>query len=56
MGKTYKDKNKWEKKRDREGKDAATEPRKSKRPRYEEVLPEGDQLDPYELYDFDDYE
>lgn len=60
MGKTYKDKNKWDRKQkmNRDGSDDSLRETKNrtKRMKYEELLPEGDQLDPYEQYDFEDYE
>lgn len=60
MGKTFKDRNKWDRKqKDREGQadNSLRETRKGRKARHhEELLPEGDQLDPYEQYDFEDYE
>lgn len=54
MGKTYKDKNKWDRKQrvNRDGSDdSLRESRnKSKKIRFDEVLPDGDELDPYEEY------
>lgn len=57
MGKTYKDRNKWERKQ----RDKDIEGRGGKRPtkkrhEREEIIPEDEPLDPYELYDYEDYE
>lgn len=57
MGKTFKDRNKWERKqrdKDMEGKAGKRQPRK--RHELTEIIPEDDVLDPYELYDYEDYE
>lgn len=59
MGKTYKDQNKYDRKRrERQGEDESLrEHRKGggKR-RYEEIIPDDDELDPYEHlnYDYED--
>jgi hypothetical protein len=54
MGKTYKDKNKWDRKQrvNRDGSDDSLRESKgkSKRIRFDEVLPDGEELDPYEDY------
>lgn len=54
MGKTYKDKNKWDRKQrvNRDGSDDSLRESKSKnkKHRYDEVLPAGEELEPYEEY------
>ena len=57
MGKTYKDRNKWERKQ----RDKEMEGRNGKRPtkkrhEREEIIPDDEPFDPYELYDYDEYE
>lgn len=58
MGKTYKDQNKYERKRkqrDNEEEMLRAQKRKPKRHVFDEIIPEDDELDPYELLDYDDY-
>lgn len=56
MGKTYKDQRKYDKKTRRRDEDTAGKevPRKNKK-HYEEIFPDEDQLDPYEMYDYEEY-
>lgn len=58
MGRTFKDQHKWEKKqRGREDTEALLREgkRKGKKHLYAEIIPEDDELDPYELIDYRDY-
>lgn len=57
MGNTWKDQRKWERKqREKEEPSRTPKPRKNRR-HYDEIIPEGDSLDPYEALDYiDDYE
>jgi len=55
MGKTYKDQKKWDKKREKESDGISKIPSKrANRKPHEEIIPEGDVLDPYEELDYDD--
>ncbi len=54
MGKTHKDQHKYDRKHRREDNDIARTPRKPKHRPYDEIIPEGDELDPYEELDYDD--
>lgn len=52
MGKTYKDKRKWEKKQqEREELVRIAQDKKLTRKRLKEILPDGDEPDPYEEYE-----
>lgn len=59
MGKTYKDQNKYERKRrQRDGDEDMFRSQKrhgKKHTHYEEIIPDEDELDPYEHLDYDDY-
>jgi hypothetical protein len=57
MGKTYKDQRKYDaKRRDREDNFERTERKNRNRP-YDEVIPDDEELDPYEELDYDyDYD
>lgn len=55
MGKTYKDQKKWDKKNERETDGISkVPPKRSHRKHQEEIIPDGDILDPYEELDYDD--
>lgn len=57
MGKTYKDQRKYEKKvRHREEDTAGKSVPRKNRKHYEEIIPDDEPLNPYEIYDYDDYE
>lgn len=57
MGKTYKDQRKYEKKvRHREEDMAGKSVPRKNRKHYEEIIPDDEPLNPYEIYDYDDYE
>jgi hypothetical protein len=55
MGKTYKDQNKWDRKRNKRDEDPMKEPRKTAKNRLDEIIPSDDELAPYEEYDYEDY-
>ena len=55
MGKTYKDQNKWDRKRNKRDEDPVKEPRKTAKNRLDEIIPPDDELAPYEEYDYEDY-
>jgi hypothetical protein len=55
MGKTYKDQNKWDRKRTKRDDDPVKEPRKTAKNRLDEIIPPDDELAPYEEYDYEDY-
>lgn len=55
MGKTFKDQRKYDKKQRERDDDFARTPRKNSRHRpYDEIIPDEDELDPYEALDYDD--
>jgi hypothetical protein len=57
MGKTYKDRNKWERKqRDKDVEGRAGKRPNTKRHEMETLIPEDEPLDLYEMYDYEDYE
>jgi hypothetical protein len=57
MGKTFKDQRKYEFKRRERDEDFARQPKGRKQRPYDEIIPEDDELDPYEELDlFDDYD
>lgn len=58
MGRTFKDQHKWEKKqRVREhDEELLREKKQAKKHRYTEIIPDEDELDPYELIDYRDYQ
>jgi hypothetical protein len=56
MGRTYKDQNKWDRKRSKRDDDMVKEPRKTAKNRLDEIIPADDELAPYEEYDiYEDY-
>jgi hypothetical protein len=56
MGRTFKDKHKWERKqRDKEVEGKSGKRPNKKRYEQEQIVPDDDPLDPYELYDYEDY-
>jgi hypothetical protein len=56
MGRTYKDQNKWDRKRNKRDDDMVKEPRKTAKNRLDEIIPADDELAPYEEYDiYEDY-
>jgi len=54
MGKTFKDQRKYDKKQRERDDDFARTPRKNNRARYDEIIPEDDDIDRYEVLDYDD--
>lgn len=57
MGRTFKDKHKWERKqRDKEVEGKVGKRQSRKRHEINEVIPDDDPVDPYELYDYENYE
>lgn len=56
MGKTFKDQRKYEQKR-KERENEGHRPTNRRHRPYDEIIPEGDELDPYEELDYiDDYD
>jgi hypothetical protein len=56
MGRTYKDQNKWDRKRNKQrDEDSVKEPRKTAKNRLDEIIPSDEELAPYEEYDYEDY-
>lgn len=54
MGKTYKDQRKYDKKqRDREDTGLSKTPKRNRHARYDEVIPDDDEMDKYEYLDYD---
>lgn len=54
MGKTFKDQRKYDQKRRERDDDIARTERKNSRHRHDEIIPDDDELDPYEELDYDD--
>lgn len=56
MGRTYKDQRKWDVRRGNRDENPIKEPRKTSRNKTNQVIPPDDELEPYEEYDYEDYQ
>jgi hypothetical protein len=58
MGKTFKDQNKYDRKRSRQDNESemlrAMQKKRNKKHVFDEIIPADDELTPYELLDYDD--